>query len=442
MPLTLGEPFSFDQTLPTESLDLSGVQETHSHVVILGAGLAGLTCAYRYAQRLGHTPTTNELLVLEREAQVGGRVRSLKIGERVINLGAVTFQPTAYPSYMALLAELGLQDRVRIIPRRTMLFDVNGHSIHADNLSLARDGLGALVGRGVFTPTEALQLLRFYFYMRRVTSTSHFDELLALHERSVTEWARAFGFSASVIKKFVEPFIAFTFSAPENVSAAFGVLLLGFNLSRPANLVGGMMQVPEKLAERLQGIVETDAPALRVEREPGGFVTHYRKEGTLRRVHSKYLVLALPAKVAAGLVPDMRERAAHVRYGNGQAVLVRGNLKIRGDLRLGRVDRSSGVIIYGGEAQPDGEGAHYFNLLTYRGENALDDAAQHFREGRFEQIAAYRICPAVAAPEPNQTPLPLDWGDGLFMAGDCTSIFPSQEAAVSSGERVAGLIEI
>lgn len=442
MPISLGEPFSFDQTLPTESLSPDEVQETHSRVVVLGAGLAGLTCAYRYAQRLNRPPTANDLLVLEREAHVGGRVRSLKIGEQVINLGAVTFQPTAYPRYMALLDELGLRDRMRIIPRRTMLFDVNGHSLHADTVSLARDGLRGLVGRGVFTPTEALQLLRFYLYMRRVTSASHFDELLALHDRSVTEWAREFGFSASLIQKFVEPFIAFTFSAPENVSAAFGVLLLGFNLSRPANLIGGMMQVPEALAERLHGVVETNAPALRVEREPGGFVTLCRHDRTLRRVHSKYLVVALPANVAASLVPEMGEHTKRVRYGNGQAVLLRGELKVRGDLRLGRVDRSSGVIIYGGAAPSDGAGGHYFNLLTYRGENALDHAAQHFHEGHFEQITAYRICPAVAAPEPKQTPLPLEWGDGLFMAGDCTDIFPSQEAAVSSGERVAGLIEI
>jgi hypothetical protein len=52
-------------------------------------------------------------------------------------------------------------------------------------------------------------------------------------------------------------------------------------------------------------------------------------------------------------------------------------------------------------------------------------------------LADYALCPAVAAPAPGQTPLPMEWGDGLYLAGDCTGLFPSQEAAVSSGEAVA-----
>ncbi len=382
--------------------------------------------------------------MLEREPSVGGRVRSLKIGEQVVNLGAVTFQPTAYPSYMALLNELGLRDRVHIIPRRGMVLGINGRVIHANTVSLATDGVASLVGRGLFTPSEAMQLLRFYVYMWRVTSPAHFDELLALHDRSVAEWAQQFGFSESVKRKFVEPFIGFTFSAPEQISAAFGVLLLGFNLSQPANLVGGMMQVPEVLAKRLEGVVETDAIAIRVEREPEGFVTYYRKQNQTQRILSKFLVVALPANAAAVLVPEMRERASTVRYGNGQATLVRGTLHAPGELQLWRTDHGSETVIYGGEAQPADGCGHLMNLLTYRGdlrgENGEDAIAKMFVGGRFARLGSYSICPAVAAPEPNQKPMPLEWGDGLFMAGDCTGLFPSQEAAVSSGEQVAALL--
>ena len=41
-------------------------------VIIIGAGIAGATCAYRLA-KYGHT----NILVLEAESQVGGRILSI-----------------------------------------------------------------------------------------------------------------------------------------------------------------------------------------------------------------------------------------------------------------------------------------------------------------------------------------------------------------------------
>lgn len=446
MPIAFGEAFSFDQSFLGEPSSHDVESEIQTRVLILGAGLAGLTCAYRYAQSLGRPITRDELLVLEREPSVGGRVRSLKIGSNIVNLGAVTFQPSAYPRYMALLNELGLRELVRTIPRRDMVFGVDGRALYANNLALAADGVRSLVGRGIFTPGEAIQLLRFYFYMRRVTSPAHFDQLLALHDRSVAEWAGEFDFSEKIKRKFVEPFIGFTFGTPENISAAFGVLLLGFNLSRPANLFGGMMQLPEAMAGKLNAVIEMNALALRVEREANGFSTYYRQANRVRRIHSKFLVVALPANVAANLVPEMRSRAAEMKYGAGRAALLRGKLKHRGNLHLWRVDGTDRTVLFGGEAQTNEDGSQIFNLLTYRGDEnnrtgkPLSYAEKMFQGGKFEQLLSYNICPAVAAPQPNQKPLPLDWGDGLYMAGDGTDIFPSQEAAVLSGENVARLI--
>lgn len=440
MPIQFGERFSFDQSARNGDVFGEPQREHQTRVLILGAGLAGLTCALRYAQGLGRPAARDDVMVLEREPSVGGRVRSLKIESNVLNLGAVTFQPTAYPRYMALVDELGLRDKVRIIPRREMVLGIDGRVMHANNLGLVAVGLRGLVGQGVFSPTEAAQLLRFYFYMRRVTSPRHFDELLALHDRSVSEWAAQFGFSEGLKRKFIELFIAFTFSAPETISAAFGVLLLGFNLSHPANLIGGMMQVPEAIAARLDGLVETNARALAVTRDADGFVTRYVQDNVTCRVRSKKLVVAIPANTAAAIVREMRERAQQVVYGSGSAMLLHGKATVPGNLHLWRAEGNAGPVIYGGEAQSDGQGGEYFNVLTYRGTGTEDALGRMFQAGRFEKLLEYRIAPAVAAPQPNQKPLPLDWGDGLYLAGDCTGIFPSQEAAVDAGERVAEMI--
>ena len=351
MPIALGETFSFDQTLP-KRFPAGGVEsEAYTKVAILGAGLAGLTCAFRLAEGGRRKLERSEVLVLEREPQVGGRIRSLQIGASVINLGALTLQPEHYPRYMILLADLGLTERVRFIPRRRMIFGYQGRVTRADNLSLVWDTAKSLVGRGVYSPAEALQLLRFYFFLRRVTAPASEAEFMALHEISVSEWARQFGFGENLKRKFLQPFIHYCFREPGEVSAAFGVFLLGFNLSHPATLVGGFGQVTDAMAARLGNVVETEAIALEATRELDEFAVVYAQRGRLRRLHSKFLVVAVPANVAAQIVPEMRTRAGVIDYGVGHGTVVAGRLraKAEADLHLYTTVGPTGQVTYGGE---------------------------------------------------------------------------------------------
>lgn len=438
--LTLDDSFSFDQSMPVGLSTGEIEQEAHIRVAILGAGLAGLTCAYRLIEKSPPGLKPTGLVVLEREARPGGRVRSLKIEDSIINLGAVTFQPEHYQHYMALLAELNLTDRIRIIPRRRMIFGYAGRATRADNLSLTWDTVKGLFGQGVYSTREILQLLRFYFFLRRVTAPEHETEFMALHQMSVAEWARQFGFDESLQGKFVRPFTHYCFQEPEAVSAAFGIFLLGFNLSRPATLAGGFGQVAEVLATRLSGVIKTEAMALAVTREPAGFAITYHRHGQFHKLHARYLVIAVPANVAAKLLPEMQSRAGQVEYGSGTGLIVAGELKQDLDLHLRVSTGSDGTIIYGGEVQTASSGGHFANVLTYRGKNSIDAVSKLFRGGQVEPLLEYAVRPASAAPQPGQTPLPMEWGDGLYMAGDCVGLFPSQETAVSTGESVANLI--
>ena len=88
MPIPFGEAFSFDQTRPAPDAPVEALDERRVRVLIIGAGLAGLTCAFRLAQAQG---CQADCLVLERETQVGGRIRSLAVEGAVVNLGAVMF---------------------------------------------------------------------------------------------------------------------------------------------------------------------------------------------------------------------------------------------------------------------------------------------------------------------------------------------------------------
>ena len=79
-------------------------------VVVVGAGVAGLTCAFRL-QRAGH-----DVEVLEREDVAGGRMRSERHGAFVVDRGA-QFIASGYRNLHALAATVGLAEHVRPLAR-------------------------------------------------------------------------------------------------------------------------------------------------------------------------------------------------------------------------------------------------------------------------------------------------------------------------------------
>src|SRR5207249_12090513 len=69
-------------------------------VIVIGAGISGLACAYRL-QNLGI-----ETLVLESGERIGGVIRSQRIEEYLVEWGPSSLLPTAHS--FELLDELGL----------------------------------------------------------------------------------------------------------------------------------------------------------------------------------------------------------------------------------------------------------------------------------------------------------------------------------------------
>jgi protoporphyrinogen oxidase len=76
-----------------------------AHVVVVGAGLSGLTAAYRLRQ------AGCRVTVLERESFPGGRVRTESHGPYLVDTGPDAMTES-YVRYLALIEEFGLSDRV------------------------------------------------------------------------------------------------------------------------------------------------------------------------------------------------------------------------------------------------------------------------------------------------------------------------------------------
>lgn len=97
-------------------------------VAVVGAGLAGLTAAWRLQQQ-GWTVT-----VLEASGVAGGRVQTVRHGDFLCDTGASAFAES-YTMYLALLRDLGLADRVeRAAPAIAIVRDGKLHHLRTDRL--------------------------------------------------------------------------------------------------------------------------------------------------------------------------------------------------------------------------------------------------------------------------------------------------------------------
>lgn len=74
-------------------------------VVVIGAGIAGLTCAYQLKKR-GH-----KVVVLERQPRAGGLINSVRTGPYLLEVGPNTV-PDRHGTLQAMIDELDLRDQV------------------------------------------------------------------------------------------------------------------------------------------------------------------------------------------------------------------------------------------------------------------------------------------------------------------------------------------
>ena len=75
--------------------------EPRGNVAVIGAGLAGLTAAYRLRQR------GFDVTVFETRDRVGGRVWTIRKGDYIMDLGAAFYLGT-YRESIDLIHEVGL----------------------------------------------------------------------------------------------------------------------------------------------------------------------------------------------------------------------------------------------------------------------------------------------------------------------------------------------
>jgi protoporphyrinogen/coproporphyrinogen III oxidase len=262
---------------------------TQPDVVVVGAGITGLTCAYRL-RKLGMEP-----LVLESSGRVGGVIQTQNINGHLVEWGPSSLLPTAHT--YGILEELGLiPDLVHADPKAPRYIVIGGR--------LRQIPLGPLSVKGIFRGlTEPL-----------VRTKSSGDESVASFFR------RRFG--TEVQERIVAPFVTGIFAGDTEklsvgavfprileIEQEFGSVILGMLRGKPksGNGTGGSAKphksVISSFSKGLETLPARIAEGLNINTRCSGI-----RIGT--DIRAKATVLAVPAYQAAEILNELHPELA------------------------------------------------------------------------------------------------------------------------------------
>jgi protoporphyrinogen/coproporphyrinogen III oxidase len=259
--------------------------------VVVGAGPAGLSAAYRLAN------AGVRVTVLEAENTVGGRTRCERVGEFTVNTGA-HFLASFFDATLALAGELQLEvrrpaDEPSIVATPFGMLPLDLLSVRR----ILRFPLTTWSGK-----VRTLALFARVLFNRR----SHVADLSALARMdrgsSIEGWGkRTLGPDAYdyILRSGIEPFFYF---GAQQVSSAIGKALLRHAIRwRTLVLPAGTQALCDALARRLE--VRTGCVAGSVELTDHAVTVHHSGG----HVEADYAVLAAPAPAIAALAGSIPE---------------------------------------------------------------------------------------------------------------------------------------
>jgi oxygen-dependent protoporphyrinogen oxidase len=286
-------------------------------ILVVGAGVAGLACAFRL-QRAGF-----EVVVLEREAVPGGRMRSEVVDGFVLDRGA-QFVASGYRNLHALARTLGIADRVRPV-RRASNAILRGGVLHPGDYGSP----GAFARSRLLSAGAKLRLVRLLLDLwrhRAVLDPLRPERAAALDRDDLATYLRR-TVGDEAFEYLLAPAFSSTFdSEPEDLSGAFALLTLRFVLGgfRLQSFAEGIGLLTRTLAERVPVRCGVEVGA--VEPHEGGVQVRARGAAGEERLEAAAAVVAVPGSLVPRLCPKLApgERAFFegVRYVRGTIVFL------------------------------------------------------------------------------------------------------------------------
>ena len=312
--------------------------EKTPRIAVVGAGVAGLTAAYTL-QKHGY-----EVEVFEREATAGGRMRSERHGDYVIERGA-QFIASSYRNMRSPATELGIAEDIEPLGNSRNAVLRRGAFTFVDyrpkKFFRSHEFSWLTKARLPLLPTE----LRRHSHL--LDDFYHPEKATALDTESAARYTRRW-FGGEALDYIIEPAFASTFTVlPENMSKAFMLSTIAY-MFRGFRLLafrGGNGTLTRTLASRLK--VHVGVAVDRVEESGDGVVLHVG--GGIVRADA--VVIAVPgtavAELCASLTPSEQRFFSGVRYASSIVAFVMADEAALPPFYGAGIPQREGVQLYG-----------------------------------------------------------------------------------------------
>jgi oxygen-dependent protoporphyrinogen oxidase len=287
------------------------------HVIVIGAGISGLACAYRLNQ-MGAEAT-----LLEASNRPAGLIGTIQKDGFLFESGPQSFQTTGL--LLSLIHELGIEgDLQKADPRAARYILLHG------KLQKIPTSPQAMLTSSLLGVGSRWKILSEPFRKTRPPAA----------EESVAKFARR-KFGDEILEYLVGPFVSGVYAGdPEKLSlkAAFpsldewereyGSVLRGAKNARkgtnapPSSLCSfrqGVARLPNAIAEKLGNRMQIGVTAKSLNRlgpnENEIFQVHTQRAGESTTVQASAIVLATPAYVSAHLIELLSEQLSHTLSG-------------------------------------------------------------------------------------------------------------------------------
>jgi oxygen-dependent protoporphyrinogen oxidase len=265
-------------------------------VVVVGAGPAGLSCAWKL-RRAGH-----EVEVLEASLRPGGRTQSEIRDGFTLESGPARFDSGDH-NLRDIAWKLGIGDCLREIPSRGEVVLRDGRFHRADFDSPTTWVASQLLSAGA--KARLLTLAAELALIWRQIERQHPERAAELDGENLSSALdRVVG--RECLDNYMAPHFARCFGcAPEQLSRAFGWIALRSKLrgTRRQILQGGVGVLGARLAEEVP--LRLGCEVQRIETETDGARVHYRRDGREGWVMADAVVVALPGCEVATLCPKL-----------------------------------------------------------------------------------------------------------------------------------------
>lgn len=404
-----------------------------SEVVIVGAGLAGLTCA-RQLQARGRA-----CRVLEATDAVGGRVRTDRVEGFQLDRGFQVLL-TAYPAAKRWLDYDALSLR-RFTPGARVWCDGAMHSV--SDPTREPSGLFATLQAPVGTLADKMKIATLRAEARRGALADVFTR----PETSALEALHAHGFSETMIERFLRPWLGGIF-LDESLGASSRMLMFVMRMfveGEAAVPAHGMQAIPEQLAAGLApGTVRLNAPVASV---GDGSITLQSGE----RIAADAVVIAADGSTAAQVLPGIDAPSwrpvtcvyfaapespleAPVLALNGSGLGLVNNVAVMSDVAPAYAPTQQALVSVSVLKPSAGDDASLAAQVQAELEGWFGPSVRTWR-----WLRSYRIDRALPVRRPLEIAAPRAVRPGVWIAGDFLAT-PSIQGAMESGERVADAI--